>query len=265
MHTRYSDGALRPEEIVSESASNGIEVMAITDHDITAGYNEGKREADAWDVKLLTGVEISTPNYHILGLDFDIDNKGLQDLLSYSRECQEEIVRRRSEKLQEVGIPITVDKVKQYFPESRLGKVNLTITLMKDPDCREFYQGMNLRDVLRNYLSKGTVGGNIEYPAEVTPKQAIEAIHEANGVAIIAHPAKDVKDMKELDELVKLGINGLEIQPNFIEDYDEFKEYALEHKLLVTYGSDYHGPRLSIRPILERGYNQVEQFWRDKE
>jgi predicted metal-dependent phosphoesterase TrpH len=47
MHTRYSDGALRPEEIVSESASNGIEVMAITDHDITAGYNEGKREADA--------------------------------------------------------------------------------------------------------------------------------------------------------------------------------------------------------------------------
>jgi len=143
--------------------------------------------------------------------------------------------------------------------------VNLTITLMKDPDCREFYQGMNLRDVLRNYLSKGTVGGNIEYPAEVTPKQAIEAIHEANGVAIIAHPAKDVKDMKELDELVKLGINGLEIQPNFIEDYDEFKEYALEHKLLVTYGSDYHGPRLSIRPILERGYNQVEQFWRDKE
>ena len=261
MHTIYSDGAMRPKEVVSESASVGIEVMAIADHDITTGCAEAKKEADTWNVRVLTGVEVSTPDYHILGLDFEISNRGLQDLLSYSRDCQEEIVRRRAERLQESGVPITVGKVKSYFPESRIGKVNLATTLLKDPDCRGFYQGMDLRAVINNYLSDGTIGGNIEKPTEVTPKEAIDSIHGAGGYAIIAHPAKDVKIMKELDELVRLGIDGLEIQPNFIEDYGCFREYAIDHKLLITYGSDFHGPRISNRPILTRSYNQIERFW----
>ena len=133
IHTTYSDGTDPPQQGIIGSALRGLELVAIADHDSTFGYKEAKEEADKWGIKLLTGVEISTKNYHILGYNFDINNKKLQNLLELSRENQLDTTRKRIERISSYGIPLTFDKVNNFYPHSsRLGKGNITLTMLKD-------------------------------------------------------------------------------------------------------------------------------------
>jgi hypothetical protein len=240
----------------------GIEAMAITDHDQVKGFYEANEEAKNLDITVLRGVEISTFKYHILGYDLDIENKQLLEILDYSRKCQEGITKNRIEKISRIGVPITFDKVKSFFPNSRLGKGNILSTLIFDQECRRHIGYLGRKEVNRLYLAKGTVGGDIEVTPQLNEKEAIDIIHSAGGIAILAHPVLDVKEISELEELVKLGIDGLEIQPRHGNKNDSFKEYAQNNKMIVTYGSDFHGPEMITRPLLGRDGNLVNEFWR---
>jgi len=271
MHTFYSDGTCSPKQNVIDSALIGMNVIAITDHDITEGYFEAKEEAKKWGIEVLTGVEISTTKYHILGYGFDIGNKGLQELLKYSRKCQEEIVKERVEKIASLGIPLNFEKIKTLFPESRLGKYNILMTLILDEGCRKYNGIINKpsEEVFEEYLGKGSIGGKGDYDfkEQVKSKEAIDIIHDSGGIAILAHPFKEIdySDEKErirsLEKMVKKGIDGLEVQPNYGDKNSFFKKYANENNLLVTYGSDFHGARYLKRPLLSRNGNLVEKFW----
>ena len=265
MHTIYSDGTCRPKQNVVDAAMLGLEAIAITDHDITSGFCEAKEEAEKWGIEVLTGVEISAQKYHILGYNFDINDKGLQELLKYSRHCQEEIVKKRVERIASIGVPITFSKVKGLFPESRIGKMNIVSALMMDSECRAYICNSSNKssdEIFNLYLGKGAVGSRVGHKEEVMPGEAIDAIHKAGGIAVLAHPAKDVDDIREIDALAEIGIDGLEIQPNARNGYEVFREYAMRNGLLVTYGSDYHGARFSERPLLGKNGNLIEEFWR---
>jgi predicted metal-dependent phosphoesterase TrpH len=264
MHTIYSDGTCEPKQNVIDSAMLGMDVIAITDHDITDGYFEAKKEAKAWGIEVLSGVEISTPDYHILGYNFDIENKNFQELLGYSRNCQEGVVRERIKKLKSVGVPISFEKVKGSFPMSRIGKMNIINAMMLDCECRDYLKKRQIKgsdEIYDNFFGEGCVASGVNYLKEVTPSEAISGIHEAGGLAVLAHPNKDINDFCELEKLTQEGIDGLEIQPNYGKAYDKFKDYAVKKKLLVSYGSDYHGARFVHRPLLQREKNLVEKFW----
>lgn len=260
-HTIYSDGTNRPKQTVIDCAIIGLDTIAITDHDHTEGYFEAKKEAKNWGIEVLTGVEISTTKYHILGYDFDIKNKPLQDLLEYSRECQENITKKRLKKLQAQGVPLTFENVKRHFAGSRLGKYNIIMTMFRDPDFKQYTKNKSAQEVLKTYVGKGTPAGTIKNKVQVRSKQAIDAIHKAGGIAIVAHPFKEIENMQELDRLVAKGIDGLEIQPNYGDKNDKFVEYAKEKGLIITYGSDYHGSSFITRPLLSRNGNLVKTFW----
>jgi len=258
MHTRYSDGTTIPEQNVIDAAILGMEVISITDHDITTGYKEAVQEAKRWGVKVLPGVEVSTARCHILGYCFDIENKQFQDFLAYSRNCQEEIVKERVERLQDIGIPITFEKLKNYFPETRLGKVNLSVSLILDEECREYLGNPAVQDIFKTYLRKGGLASGIE-AEEATPQQAIDEIHGAGGIAVLAHPCKDFDSIEELD--IMKGLDGMETQPKYFENNKAFEFYARQHGLLITYGSDFHGARYISRPMLDRTINKMLPFW----
>ena len=264
IHTQFSDGTATPEQVATDAASLGMEVISITDHDHTAGYLLAKQEASKWGVHVITGTEISTSKYHILGYDFDIENKYLQETLARSRNLQEGIVKKRIEKLRAMDIPITFEKVKNFYPCSRIGKLNLLFSIIKDADCRQIIGFDDSTRIFERYLSKGAFAGDVKIglKEELSPKEAIDAIHAAGGLAVIAHPFKDVDDVKELDELVKLGLDGLEVQPNYGAKNDFFKDYAQKKGLIITYGSDFHGARLHKRPLLARGENLIKPFWK---
>ena len=94
---------------------------------------------------------------------------------------------------------------------------------------------------------------HVEHDEDVHSKEAIDTIHAAGGIAIVAHPFKQVKDFeKEMASLVRKGIDGLEIQPNYGTKNDPFRAYAEKHGLMMTYGSDFHGAGYD-RPLLGRG------------
>jgi len=287
MHTYYSDGIDSPANLVRTAAMAGLDYMAISDHDNSKSYEEAKIEADKWKIGLVSGAEVSTNRFHILGLGFDvretrsfsehpenpsqtqsfldIKNTGFQEFLKHSRGLQRDNCARRIDVLKQQGVPISIEKVEAFCPDSRLGKYNIVMTMLVDEECRNYFKKvhgryLNHTEIFDNYLARETEAGKLR-SVNVSPEEAIKAIHKANGIAILAHPFEDIrdpKDMGELDRLVSLGIDGLEIQLNFNGRNEPFKKYALEHNLLISYGSDYHGASFG-RAFSSRGENVLSE------
>lgn len=258
-HTLYSDGTCPPEQIVRDAAMLGTEALAIADHDTTRGVDEARKAAEAWGLTIVPAAEISTPDYHILAYGMDIRDMRFQEMLEYSRRCQERIVERRIDIIQGMGVPISLEKVKAMFPHSRLGKMNTIMTMMHDPECREYIGSVSSEEVFNLYM-RPTSGKARDLP-ELSPPEVIRVIHATGGIAVLAHPFKDIDDMAELEKLVALGIDGIENQPNYGEKNNPFMAYAKSKGMLVTYGSDFHGAMHPHRPLLKRNGYLVPEFW----
>jgi len=259
-HTNYSDGVgMTPKHLVQIKAYDGIDIMAKTDHDNLRGYEEAKQEADRLGITLLPGVEITTDKYHLLGINFNPDDKEFNEFIEYSRALQGDGCATRVKMVQETGVPITIEKVRKEFPESRLGKFNVAVAMQRDPECKEYlkqlHPGKTTFDIFSHYFREGGIAAGLERPS-VSDEETIRAVHKAGGLVGLAHPPKDIDDMAELDRLVKLGIDFIEIQPLFKDKYPYhiFEQYAKEHGIPISYGSDYHGPTMD-RKSLGRGEN----------
>ncbi len=244
LHTEYSDGISSPEHLARVAAMQELDIIAITDHDKMDGYKRCKIEAEKWGLKVIPGVEISTDKYHILGIGINPDSKKFQEFLDYSAQQQKAVTSSRIRLLQKQGVPISLEKLVGLFPDSRLGKMNLLMAMMQDQECRRYFldKGEKLtEEVYKKYL-KNNQGNEevVDKNTAITPSRAIQEIHDAGGIAIIAHPFKEIKSIDELDILVEEGLDGLEIQPNFNGRNEPFETYALSKKILVTYGSDWH-------------------------
>jgi len=265
-HTNYSDGIYNtPQQLVGAAACRGIDILAKTDHDTLNGIVEAKREGEKLGVLVLSGVEITTPKYHLLALGFHSSNR-FRDFIKSSEAIQEKIVAQRIEALKLVNVPITLDKVKARFPESRLGKYNLLWTCLEDEGCREYFaktgQSLYPKELLQYFFGKKGVALIDKLEPEIRVEDAVREVHAAGGIIGIAHPEKDVQDVKELEILVKQGIDFIERQPNIrhlnpekTKMVDDFVERT---GMPVSYGSDYHGTTFS-RPLLERDKNILSE------
>jgi 3',5'-nucleoside bisphosphate phosphatase len=263
MHTFYSDGLNHPKNLILAAKLRGLETIAITDHDIMNGYQDARHYASQVGMQLLPGVEVSTAGYHILGLGVDPEDRDFGHFLESIRDMQYRNAEQRIARLQAHGIPITMDTVREHFPRSRIGKYNLFMALLQDPECRMRLDALYPGDSADELRIKAIGNGGLTEPItseDATPQEAIYRIHEAGGIAIIAHPFKDVKALTELDDLRSVGLDGLEVQPNYAEKNDPFAEYAREHGMKVSFGSDYHGAAFD-RLLLHRGYTiDLEDF-----
>jgi predicted metal-dependent phosphoesterase TrpH len=256
-HTYYSDGIGTPELNVRTARLMGIEILAITDHDKIDGYQEAKIAGEKWQVRIIPGVEVSTDKYHILGLGINPYSEDFKKFLNYSAAQQKKVCIKRIEGLRAQGIPITLEKVMEAFPKSRLGKMNIQYTMSQDKECQDYFMkkdGQILTHELYNHYLENSKRKGSDKMTCITAKRAIKEIHAAGGIAIIAHPNKEIEDMHEMDKLLKYGLDGLEIQPAFNGKTEIFKKYAERHDLLITYGSDYHGGVFG-RTFLGRGEN----------
>lgn len=263
-HTRYSDGMETPSILMENLKLQGMDIVAKTDHDTLAGYGEAKQAAENLGLILIPGIEFSDKDYHILGLGFNPYDSDFNSLVERSKYNQRLTTKQRVKLLQQHGIPMTIEKIDGYFPFSRLGKHNIFRTLYLDKDCRGWLE-KNLpdacpNDVFEYTLRKKGIAGNISKKHDLERDVIINGIHNAGGIAILAHPPKDVKDIRELCKLKKMGIDGFEIQPKFYSkefeaiSYEDVEKFAKENNMLLIYGSDYHGASLPRR-LLERDNN----------
>lgn len=252
IHTTYSDGGLTPEEIIQWCVDAHIGVAAITDHNTIDGYLSVREKIEKLPIKIFCGVEFGAQyngeELHILGVKLDPDSEALKRELKENQDMREQRVRDTIPKLQKLGFEITFEDVRKNGP-GVLAKHHVVLTLMQNKKNREMIyrklgKKIDVFDVINAYLVD-------DKPASM-PKdlmsceQAINTIHEAGGIAILAHPGQKLRDRKEAREVVEHfvghGLDGIEVTtPKHNQRQSRFfARLADDFGLLKTAGSDLH-------------------------
>ncbi|MEY2628514.1 MAG: hypothetical protein RL066_330 [Actinomycetota bacterium] len=243
-HTTCSDGTDSPRELVNKAIAQGLEVLGISDHDTTSGWDEATQTLRG-TLKLALGAEISCLtndgiSVHMLGMLFDPLHEEMQQVLEETRDGRLPRMRKMIEKMRSEGLDISIEDVVSAMPEgATMGRPHLADALVakKIVKSRDEAFVELLHNDSRFYVSH----------AAPTPVEAISLIRRAGGVAVIAHPFAshrgEILKAEDFSELVAVGLNGIEVDHRD-QNPDEramLRMIARELNLVVTGSSDYHG------------------------
>lgn len=238
-HTRASDGALTPRELVRLAAAHGVRVLAITDHDSTEGLAEAFEEARSHaGLTIVPGVEINCDvqggEVHILGYFVDDEADWFRGFLATQREQRIGRVYKIAERLAELGMPIDPREVLELAGEGAAGRPHVAQVLVTRGYVR------TMREAFDRYLH---ANGPANVPRQrLTPVEAVRLIRRARGVPVFAHPGIAGRDAM-IPELVSAGMLGIEVyyQEHTPADTKAYLEVCQSFGLVATGGSDYHG------------------------
>jgi len=243
VHTLYSDGVDTPNQIVKTARLNGLEMIAIADHDNLRGYYEALPHAKSQALDLVPGVEITTIQHHLLGLNFNPRDEGFVKFIQHAQDIQRGVCNQRVEVLRAHGIPIPFDQVQSAYSHATSGKYSILKTMLSDRTCRDYLERkhgqLKFDELFKIYLSDSGIAGHVEKRKVVEWGEAIAEIHKAGGLAIFPHPSTKADDPSKVSDMLA-GIDGIEVQPQFGEKNTPFRDYAKKEGLLVVFGSDYH-------------------------
>ncbi|CAM3720684.1 PHP domain-containing protein [Cohnella lubricantis] len=245
-HTTASDGLHRPEENVRMAKEAGLAAIAITDHDTTAGIQEAQKAGHALGVEVVPGVEISTSyegqEVHVLGYYIDPADSQLTSRLHSQRSVRERRNESILERLNGLGIPITMAMVeeaagRQPGKDETIGRPHIAEAMVRLGTVA------SVQEAFDRYLAEGKPG-YVNPPERISPVEAFRWIHEAGGTAIVAHPGLYGNDALA-EKLLLNGADGLEAYHSDHGPEAEafFREIAERHGKFVTGGSDFHGAR----------------------
>jgi predicted metal-dependent phosphoesterase TrpH len=243
-HTTCSDGTDRPRDLVNKAIVQGLEVLGISDHDTTSGWEEAT-QALRGTLKLALGAEISCLttdgiSVHMLGMLFDPNHQEMQTVLEETRDGRLPRMRKMIEKMRAEGMDISIEDVEKAMPVgATMGRPHLADALVTKKIVKSRDEAFI--DLLHNdsrfYVSHSAP----------TPVEAIALIRRAGGVAVIAHPLAShrgqVLKPDDFADLVAAGLNGIEVDHRD-QNPDEramLRVIARELDLVVTGSSDYHG------------------------
>jgi predicted metal-dependent phosphoesterase TrpH len=237
LHTTCSDGHLAPEAVVAQAVRAGLHAIAVTDHDTTAGVGRALLAAAPTGLRVIPGVELSVScegdEMHLLAYGIDPDHAaiaGVTERLGSLRRARIGVI---VEKLTALGVAITVEDVQTPLGNTSIGRPHVAEAMVRMGSVR------HIQEAFSRFIGDGA-------PAYVPSRgpdvvEAIDAVHEAGGVSVWAHPRID--DAKRFAKLKAMGLDGAEVlRPNLAP----VTSSALEHSardagLFVTGGSDWHG------------------------
>jgi len=243
-HSTASDGLLKPEELVARAAANGVEILALTDHDGVSGLAEARARAESEGVRFVDGVEISVTwegsTVHIVGLQIDPQDPVLRSGLESVREGRARRAEKMGEALDAAGIPGSLAGAKTYAENPDLiSRSHFARHLVKTG------RAPNVRSVFQHYLVKGKPGF---VPHEwASLGDAVNWIRASGGIAVVAHPGRYKFAKPELHaflaEFRDCGGEGIEVVTgsHSPEQFVEFARISREFGLRASRGSDYHG------------------------
>ncbi len=248
-HTNASDGTDSPTQLIDKAINRGINILALTDHDTTRGWDEAKsailNHPSQTEMKLVLGSEISCQDdngisIHMLGLLFDPDHQPLFEVLERTRENRHSRMERIIARLNEAGIDITIDEVNaQRQGDATLGRPHLADALVARGHVasRDEAFAALLHNKSKFYINHYSP----------SPVETIKLIKAAGGVAIIAHPLASQRgrtiSMDLFESLIAAGLDGIEVdhRDHSENEKSELLRFAIENELIVTGSSDYHG------------------------
>jgi len=242
LHTTASDGRSTPDELVQEAARAGLRTIAVTDHDTMAAVPAVALAAASAGLECVTGIEITAVedgrDIHVLGYFLDPADPELDRFLRDQR-----VVRRRraveiGERLEHLGVGIDMAAVMPAGESGgrSVGRPLVAAALVAAGHARD------VPDAFDRYLAEGRPA-YVERSGE-SPAAVVARIRRAGGLASVAHPGKFRLDERFISELAGAGLSAIEV---FHPDHDagaiaRYKAMAEALNLLVTGGSDYHGP-----------------------
>ena len=247
MHSYYSDGTMKPTDLLRMYKEKDYDMISLTDHDGVDGIAEAMIAGEALQIKVIPGIEFSTGydfdgrelELHMLGYYIDIENEALKARLTEIRKDREVRNEKLLAHLNNLGYELTYEDLLQRRGQTYVGKPNFARAI-----ARKGYEIENLWEVLDTVKKD-----------KISTFEAIELIREAGGMSVLAHPMK-TKNLAELRsdafwesleqilrDLKKHGLKGLEcFHPSATEeDSLRLVELAGKYHLHITEGSDFHG------------------------
>ncbi len=251
-HTIASDGSDSPTELVKKAAFSQLAAVAITDHDTVEGIPEALEASRNYPVEVVPGIELSViapkGNMHVLGYFIDIKSRDLLNVIEMVQNARAERNPKILKKLDELGLHISEAELEEMAQGGQIGRPHIARALVNHGYVK------SVSDAFEKYLKKGAAA---YVPKSIlTPQRAFQAIHQARGVAVLAHPISLKCPSSELDDLVsrwiEQGLDGIECY--YSEHSDEMTRLCLnladKYDLVATGGSDYHG---KAKPYIKLG------------
>jgi predicted metal-dependent phosphoesterase TrpH len=257
-HSTASDGTLPPESVIEAAKRCGLTALALTDHDTIGGIPAAREAGERLGIRVIAGAELSAfhddHEVHVLALHLshlDTLEKRLAELrvLRYGRA--EKIV----EKLNALGIPITLDEVLQQANGGAIGRPHVARALIARGVVHDF------REAFMRYL--GGNGSAFVPKDKLSIEDAIEMAHQAGGLAVWAHPAEGGR-RERLEPLVAAGLDGVEIRhpSHSSEDMKRLQALTDFFGLVPSGGSDWHGATEGPRRL---GMMNVPADWLERQ
>ncbi|WP_408021565.1 PHP domain-containing protein [Solemya pervernicosa gill symbiont] len=271
-HSTASDGTLSPTALVARAHEKGVKVLALTDHDNTAGIEEARIEANRLGIELVAGAEISVTwgaqVVHIVALNVDIENAELQtglNRLCDFREWRAEEIGRRLEK---AGIAGAYEGARRFAKGRIVGRTHFGHFLIDAGHAKD------MRQVFKRYLVRNKPGHVSGEWAAID--EAVGWIKAAGGQSVIAHPARYSMTATKLRRLFgafkECGGDALEVVSGSHSASENIvmASHARAFDLLSSSGSDYHGPEtpwteLGRLPDLPNGCEPIWADWHPAE
>jgi len=244
-HSTASDGAVAPGEVIRLAERKRLAVVALTDHDTTDGLAEAAAAAGPLGVRFVPGIEVSARftggTLHLVGLGIDPRRRAVQGLARRLRASRDRRNPRMIEKLRALGVEISMAELRAVAGGEVLGRLHMA-TLLR----RKGHVG-SVGEAFRRYLGPGAPA--FVDKERLEPAEAIDAIHDAGGLAVLAHPLQlnhgnDAQLERILRFLKRAGLDGLEVYHSDHADRQSrtYLDLARRLGLGVSGGSDFHGP-----------------------
>lgn len=240
-HTTASDGLYTPEKLVNAALRKKVNLLSVTDHDTIASLAEVKKLCEEKGLAWISGIEISChaqgEEIHILAYGFDPQSAILNQFISTQNEDRQRRLQQMIVQLQKANVKISWEDVKRYIhSESAAGRPHVARALV--------YAGYatTMDYAFSHYLTPGKIA---YVPRQtILAKDVLEMIGKMNAVSVLAHPVF-IKNENILEELFEQGLQGIEAFHPGHKGYEKkkYESWALERKLFVTGGSDFHGDK----------------------
>ncbi|NKE09222.1 MULTISPECIES: PHP domain-containing protein [Kocuria] len=243
-HSTVSDGTQPPAEVMGSAAQAGLDVVALTDHDTTAGWAEAAQAAARLGVSLVRGTEVSCQtehgiSVHLLSYLHDPHHEGLNQVMERARNSRLTRAQRMAELIGN-DYPITWEMVQRHVADgATVGRPHLADALVSAGVVADRTEAF---DTVLHPRS----GYYVRHYAP-DPVTAVRLVREAGGVPVMAHPLASLRGrvvgQEVFDTMIAAGLGGLEIAHRDNPDAAraQLSEMAAQHNLIVTGSSDYHG------------------------
>lgn len=238
LHTSFSDGTYSPEELTGHAARLGFSAVALTDHDSVEGCDRMATACAANNIEFVPGAELTAEaegaELHLLSYFVDVRQPRLVRELTRFQTCRQDRIREMVERLNQLGVPLEAGVVFKLANCRSPGRPHVARALVQEGLCG------SLDEAFERFLRKNRPAWVPKW--RISAADAIQLVHEAGGLAVMAHPGLNHAD-RLIPGMIESGLDGIECwhSRHPASTVEHYLALACRHNLLATGGSDCHG------------------------